>query len=371
MNYSCELLIVNGINTSKGGSGSHLLNTWIRSLEKHEKSFYVFNTVPRLTGIVSDQLKAILLAIYFLPGTLLRVFRLPILELGYKISPMLIWNLIGIVRKQKPETLVFSHHSIFYLAYFFKRSKTHYIIHDLLYRRARSLGFNRKISRLVFWLECRVYLRAASLLCLSFQEVRILRRFGFKRISLLSSYAIDGEVHLPESYDAHCIALVSDWRRDENIHGATTYFGRSMPKTLTVNTLTPMYKIYGFGSSVVCNALNSLFGDKQTIVLEDKGFYLNYSGIPEGVFLVPIYQGAGIKIKVLDAFRHRRYVLGTSGAFAGMPRRWLGDISRVVRSMQDFDDVAIKVRPEAFAEFEAQYKRHFQELGSINFSLGE
>lgn len=362
-----EILIVNGINTSKGGSGSHLLSTWTNSLDKHGKKYCVFNTVPIFPKFSSAYFKKIILALYFMPGTFLRVFRLPLFELFYKISPFLIWNFVSIVRMRKPAHVLFSHHAVFFLSCFWKREKTHYIIHDLLYRRARSLGFNRRISKFVFWVECHIYRRAASLLCLSFQERRILSCFGFNRLQLISSYQLDGANYPPETYDSGSVALVSDWRRHENIHGLAAFFDRPCEKHEEVAGILPVFKVYGFESASACGVLENLPEATSKLIVEDRGFYRNHSEIFEGIFLVPIYQGAGIKIKVLEAFRNRRYVLGTRGAFEGLPRRWLIDVSAVMASLNDLPQGVVEVNPDAFDEFEVRYQANFKELGCISF----
>lgn len=367
MNISQEILIVNGINTSKGGSGSHLLNTWTFSLDKHGKKYSVFDTVPSLPKCSSVYLQIIILALYFMPGTLLRVFRLPLFELFYKISPFLIWKFFKAIRTRKPAHVLFSHHAVFFLSFFLKRERRHYIIHDLLYRRARSLGFNRKISKFVFWVECRLYSGAESLLCLSFQERRILSCFGFKRLQLISSYALDGAIYPPETYDCGSVALVSDWRRHENIHGLAAFFEQPLPKYEMVARSLPGFKVYGFGSALACAALENLPEAASKPKVEDRGFYRNHSEISEGIFLVPIYQGAGIKIKVLEALKNRRYVLGTPGAFEGLPRRWLIDVTAVVASLNDLPQGALQVNLEAFDEFEVRYQADFQELGCVCF----
>ncbi len=308
-----------------------------------------------------------MLALYFMPGTLLRVFRLPLFELTYKFSPFLIWKFTKIVLTHNPKSVLFSHHAIFYLSFFYKRDKTHYVIHDLLYRRARSLGFGRRLSKFVFWVELHLYSRAASLLCLSFQEKRILASFGFKRLQLLSSYDLDCEIYPPKSYDSSCVALVSDWRRPENIHGAIAFFSKTVPKKLEIAPIAPTIKVYGFGSSLASSAIESIPEVGSRFTMEDIGFYKNHSDITEGLFLVPIYQGAGIKIKVLEALRHRRYVLGTAGAFEGLPRRWLTNVSTIVTTLSDMSNGIVEVNLAAFNDFEASYKKHFKELGSICF----
>ena len=210
-------------------------------------------------------------------------------------------------------------------------------------------------------------MRAASLVCLSYHEERILRRFGFRRLQLLSSYASESAISPPASYDFRHVALVSDWRRPENIHGAKTFFQQANSTCGATEGGMIHYSIYGFESDSVGGMLARHPGAGSKFNLELKGFYKDHSAIPEGVFLIPIYQGAGIKIKLLEALRHRRYVIGTPGAFEGLPRRWLDGLATMVNSIDDLPKVNVEVDPLAFSRFEERYTERFRELGVIDF----
>lgn len=361
------ILIVNGINTTKGGSGLHLLNVWTRSLDVRGRKYHLFDTVPAWPRLRISGLRSFFLALYFLPGTVMRAFGLPVFEMAYKISPFMILRFLLAVRRHNPKHVLFSHHAIFYLSFFCRRECAHYIVHDLLYRRARSLGFGRNASRFVFWMECRFYRRAASLVCLSCQEARILRRFGFRSVRLVSSYAMEGEVYPPRNYDFRRVAIVTDWRRPENVHGARKFFKRPSCNHKAMGGERIQFNMYGFDSSKNREALVALPGIAGSASVIATGVYKNHSDISEGIFIVPIYQGAGIKIKVLEAFRHRRYVLGTPGAFEGIPRSWLTGVAVIVNSIDDLPSANFEVDPEAFDRFESRYINQYSELGGIDF----
>ena len=365
------ILIVNGINTAKGGSGAHLLDTWLRSLDSHGRAHRTLDTIPALGGVRSGVLRALLLALYFLPGTLLRVLRLPLFELTYKFSPFLAWKFVTAVRRLRPGHVLFSHHAIFWLSLFLARERSHFIVHDLLYRRSRSLGFGRRISKFVFVVERRLYRRAASLLCLSYQEHRILRRFGFGRCSLVSCYAGEVEIRPPVQYDARRFAVVSDWRRHENTHGIRTFFQRSASESPAAAGAPLHCSVYGFQSEALGEMLARIPGLAATAQVDIRGSYKDHGAIPEGVFLIPIYQGAGIKIKLLEALRHRRFVFGTRGAFEGMPRRWLAGVTQIANSTADIAGASLQVDARAFDEFEQTYNSHFLALGAVDLDVGD
>ena len=57
--------------------------------------------------------------------------------------------------------------------------------------------------------------------------------------------------------------------------------------------------------------------------------------IAEGYFFVPIYQGAGIKRKTLEALSAGRMVVGTSAAFIGLPAWLITAVTWRVVSIED------------------------------------
>jgi hypothetical protein len=297
----------------------------------------------------------------------MRVLQLPLFELTYKFSPFLAWKFVASVRRIRPRHVLFSHHAIFWLSLFFVRDRTHFIVHDLLYRRARSLGFGRRVWKFVFFVERHLYGRAASLLCLSYQEHRVLRRFGFARCSLISCYAEDVEIYPPAAYDTHRIALVSDWRRNENTHGIRAFFQKSVCESGGAAVGSIHFSVYGFQSQALIAMLAQIPRLNSKVEVDIRGPYRDHGAILEGVFLIPIYQGAGIKIKLLEALRHRRYVFGTRGAFEGIPRRWLTGVSKIAESTADISAATLQVDPRAFDDFEETYHSNFLALGTVDF----
>jgi hypothetical protein len=359
-NYAPRVLFVNGVNTAFGGSGANASRNWLASVRRVSRKVTVFNSVPTFRYENFGLSLKFFLAVYFMPGTLFRFSRFPGLEILHKLSPFCaIWMIVARIRA-RPDLVVFSHHSMFLYSFLFCKRQRVFLVQDLLYTRARSLGFPRRLCAMLFRLEISLYRCAAKVTVLSEGERRILARFVDESVSLVSCLNSEVAERLGESTDSQSIALISDWRRTENCHGVVSFFStEGRPGSSNEPTIV----LYGLGIDCVRKAI-----DRAGIDLRYKfnyqGAYANLSDLSESVFLVPIYQGAGIKMKVLEALNAGRYVLGTPAAFLGLKRYRLRDISRVVRTPRDL--VAPKIdRRIVRSCFRKYYFSCFKNLGDI------
>ena len=190
-----KILFINGVNTSFGGSGYNALNCWLNSLSHSNVNYDVYNTVPKFGFQKKSYLLSIILLIYFLPGTLLRPFKNPFFEILYKISPFFLIGLARQVQKNKYRYFIFSHYCVFLYAFLVDRKKRIFLIQDLLYVRAKSLGFSPFFCRLIFKVELNLYSQAKYIICLSYHEQKILSKFLKSNIYLTS--CIDAKKSIP------------------------------------------------------------------------------------------------------------------------------------------------------------------------------
>jgi hypothetical protein len=123
------------------------------------------------------------------------------------------------------------------------------------------------------------------------------------------------------------VAVVSDWRRGENLHGIVEFFSMDALSALAHKNFE--FWVYGISSSVALEAIKAI-PNLAKYKFYDGGVFGSYNDIPTKYFLVPIYQGAGIKLKTLEMFSNGRFVLGTPGAFIGLPRSLIKQYSSVV-----------------------------------------
>ncbi len=361
-----KITFINGVNTAFGGSGANANRTWFASLERIAQAFTVIDTVPRFGLRTKGRLLKLLLALYFLPGTLFRSSRLPAAELFYKLSPLLALKFWWHLSQARPDVVIWSHHSMFIYSLLTPFSRRVFLVQDLLYVRARSLGYSRRVCKWVFGLECALYGRASSLMVLSESECKILRRFVSRPTALIS--CLDDRVFAGATSEPEVkgVALISDWRRSENLHGVIQFLSSRAAVAASPDAL-PHIAVYGLGIDNLQMELER-GGLAARCVFEYRGVYGQLGEVRESTFLVPIYQGAGIKLKVLEAFANGRYVLGTKAAFAGLRPARLRGICGLVEQPSDIvasEPQGSWVR-EAFAKY---YLGRFEDIGQTVLRL--
>lgn len=360
-NKSLDLLFVNGINTDFGGSGAEAKKTWEASLREHSLSFEMMQTVPRFGSARKSRWYFMLLALYFLPGTLFRALSTPVFEFAYKFSPLLLLRFVRAQLRLRPRRIVFSHHACFYLALFAARAKRVFLIHDLMYVRARSRGGSRRLQRFCLRVELMIYRMAPALLVQSYHEWRLLRRFVGESVHLITCCELRPAA-AESAGRGQGLAVISDWRRPENIHGAQQFF--SSPEAITYNGAPLYFRFFGFGSGALVERLATA-GVSPRIGIADGGVFKDLSDINEGYFFVPIYQGAGIKRKTLEALSAGRMVVGTKAAFIGLPPWIIARVTWRVNSIEDLQALPELPSAQAFGAALGELSRRFRGLGEI------
>lgn len=323
-----NILFINGVNTSFGGSGANALENWMQSISKKKFNVLILNTVPTFGIKKKDFLLKILLVLFFFPGSIIRIIKNPLAEIFYKISPFLFLYLLYKSIFYKYKYVVLSHYCIFIYYFIYRKSSRIFIIQDLLYIRAKSLKYSRGFCKFIFKFEIFIYKMSQNIICLSYDEERILRKFLKARMSLVTCLN-SKSLNITPSFSEinNRIAVVSDWRRAENVHGLLTFFTEAKVSTGVVESIE--FWIYGISSEVALSLLNANSTLKSHKFFNG-GEFNSYDDIPTKFFLIPIYQGAGIKLKTLEMLSNGRFIFGTPGAFIGIPRFSIKQYSKIV-----------------------------------------
>ena len=99
------------------------------------------------------------------------------------------------------------------------------------------------------------------------------------------------------------------------------------------------------------------------------GEFSSFQSIECRYFFIPIYQGAGIKLKTLEAFRNCRYVMGTKEAFLGFPPNSINNISHKLTSLESL--ALCKFTPKGtikdFQEAFDLLSNYFINISDVNF----
>ena len=320
-----KIIFVNGINTHIGGSGTIAINYWIKLLRDKYNSVEVHNIVPNF----KNKIKYISLFFYYFPFCLLRIKNISFVEFIYKISIFSILRILIINKKNT--TFIFSHHSIFYLMFLVKKKNRILLCQDLLLKKAKSLSNNRVDKIISSKIENFYFNRAYKILVHSIQEKRYLNTKGYKNVFLISCFDFDNRTEVKINLlneNLNNIAVSSDWRRYENISGLKKFiYSSEIKKQLNLS-------IYGFSS-------NNLTISHNCLNIKLKGEYDSYEEIKEYFLLVPIYKGAGIKLKVLEAINNNKIIIGTSAAFVGLPKNLIKYIGFKVKNFNDISHIDI------------------------------
>lgn len=359
-NKSIKLLFINGINTAHGGSAAGSNQFWEKSLRENQVNHKMIHSVPYLSMLENYYLRNIFLAFYFFPGTLFRTFKSSLFEFFYKISPFLIAKFIIEILLKNPEKILFSHHSIFYLSIFCAKTKRIFLIHDLIYARARSKGASRRLQRLYILFEIYIYRNSSTIFVQSYHEWRVLRKFLKIPVHLIS--CCDLSLTVPAANPTNDIAVISDWRRSENRHGVVNFVNNPCPEFLGGALIN--FRFYGFESCVVMAQLTSM-KLPSNVQMIDGGRYESLSDVRESFFFVPIYEGAGIKRKTVEAFCSGRFVIGTKGAFVGLPPWMISTISRRVESLVDLQLLPALPELDEFEKSLHRLSQSFSMMGEI------
>jgi hypothetical protein len=360
-----KILIINGINTNVGGANVNTLRTWSKSiLNKYELKIFHYN--PNWYKIFSPLMVKIFYFFLFLPGSFFRLFKFPLFEFFNKISIFQFFNIIFFVRPNKFNKVLLSHHSVLYLYFLINKSKRVFIIHDLLYYRAKTMRYNKKMYKFLLCLEIFFYKKMNRIFILSYDEYRVLKKVAPKlRVDLISiidfnSYNCNNNIIKLDDR----IALVSDWRRKENFIDAIKFFNDFEPSNLLKNQngVQIKFSIYGFNSR---NIHKELLKKNIKFNFQLKGNFNTYNEIIEKVILVPNYTGAGIKVKVLEAINQNKFVVGTQNAFFGLPSFLIENIGIKINKPEDILNNLnnnIEYKSNIFIE---GYNQIFLEIGSV------
>ena len=349
-----SIMFVNGVNTNFGGSGKNANAFWLGSIRK-KMNTNVFDTVPHFGFKVRNPLYQFVLFLYFMPGSLFRIFRFPLFEFLIKVSLLNAIKFISAASRNPSDLFLFSHHSSFYLAFFVRKLRCIFLVHDLLYLRARNFGYSRQVSRIILKLEIILYARAHKILILSYQEWRILRRFLPNEVKLIACYDVTGlsyENSVELTRLKPKLVMVSDWRRPENLDGFKKFF-LQQGHPLVIDSPIQV-NIYGYGANRVI-ALSQKLQTSNAFIFVEYGSYCSTEDIDGDVYLVPIYQGAGIKIKTLEGISQGRMIIGTKGAFAGLPPYMVKYVGHIVMHPIDIIDKMRAIEDTNFAEFRRRY----------------
>lgn len=242
------------------------------------------------------------------------------LEFFARFSPWFLLSSLISYWRFKPDIVVFNHHSSFCYAYFFQGSSRVFVWHDVpSFKRNISLKTSENIDARICASIERVLLKQANYsLVLSFADQRALRRLYQVQswIFPVLDYQPQPRVKLS---NPNTWLLIGNWDRIENCDGAIEFFRTYSDIANQINAKDLGHFLIAGNGSV--NFLQELLrSNPQIKSLEINAVprYENVAQFSAQSLIAPILEGAGIKLKTLEAWSCGVPVIGTTQAFSGL-----------------------------------------------------
>lgn len=221
-----------------------------------------------------------------------------------------------LLKNQKSYNIIYLDYSQVFIYSIFvrKKEKTRLMLHDIIiqrFARANRKKFYKKwLIGFIYRSERFFFRQAFSVMVLSFKDKRVLKNI----------YKIDADAILPknrflitgnmnEGIRLNQFAFLGAWNRFENLQGLEWFIKEVYP------ALPGKYVFVIIGSGLPSSFLENLPGAFKPVgFIEDTTAYIQQSA----ALISPVFFGAGIKFKVLDALRCGCRVIGTNIAFEGI-----------------------------------------------------
>jgi hypothetical protein len=252
---------------------------------------------------------------------LYRFWRRRWLEFFARFSPWLLVSMLFKYFLYKPDVLIFNHHCTFLFSYFFL-SKKILVWHDVPSTKVSKRSDRHLLDKYLCTHLERSFLKSATQSwILSFTDQKFLRRFYAHNSCIFP--ALDSSPNLPrKNIERNSWLLIGNWSRIENCSGAIDFFLAYVQLARVVNKdLRGSFIIAGAGSSIFLENLLQLDPNLHILEIQALNHFNDLSQFSQSALLAPIKEGAGIKLKTLEAWSCDIPVIGTTQAFSGLPLR--------------------------------------------------
>ena len=336
-----KVLFLNGIRSDVPSGGNTATRTlrdlWSPLCELHE----------RMIAPDSTKCPSWLYALKSFPAGLFvfwyRCSRQVWLEFFSRFSPWLLASTFVAYLRLRPEVVVFNHHSTFPYAWAFPGAKRIFVWHDVpsFKRGAGVLPAKDRNARGCARLE-RLFLKFSDAsMVLSFSERRILSRLHNIHAALvpvLASSVQQRTLHVkPNTW-----LLIGNWTRPENCNGALKFFSAYLDLlSRATHGASGSFRVAGNGAGAFVGSLGRFLPNIGLLTIEATSHYVDLGEFSEAALLAPILEGAGIKLKTLEAWSYGIPVIGSSQAFSGLPTSIWRQGGLMVRSIEEMAELTM------------------------------
>jgi hypothetical protein len=178
--------------------------------------------------------------------------------------------------------------------------------------------FKNIILLLIYYSEKLFFSSKSKIFTFSIKDCRLIKKL-YSIDSLKTDFFIDEKIKSLSTDDyfyCYDIAFFGAWNRNENISGLNWFLNTQIEK---VTFLFPNIKIVIIGGGMPNHIIAKL---KKYDQITYVGYMENpYNIISKSkILLAPIFSGAGVKVKVVEALSIGINVLGTTISFEGIPK---------------------------------------------------
>ncbi len=256
----------------------------------------------------------------------------------------------------KYDILYFDFSQVFIYSIFIKHKNKVFMAHDVIYQkytRSHTL-LNNLLLPFLKYSEKKLLKSASKIFCFSHKDQNLITEY-FRCKAIPVSFYIDkiideysyNDLKIENSY-----ILYGAWNRIENREGLQWFINEVSPNL-------PNIKIKILGSSLPDNIKQKIDGNSN---IEYLGFVENpYIELMKSKALIaPVFKGAGVKVKVIEALATGTPVIGTSIAFEGIDDKYKNELIEF-KTCDDLIDLLLNKPVSKNSEEKEKLKSYFKD----------
>ena len=260
---------------------------------------------------------------------LAKKFQFVLLEFFTRVSLFLPIRLMFLTHGVN-QSVILNHHAVFWLAFLLKKKSFISVFHDVLSLKTVQKGsIGSWQLKIIKFIERYVCEHSDEVWTFSLKDQLIIKDKYHVSAKILPVISLSEPCRRQASRTNTAIC-VGNWYRSENSHGLRKLLDRiALIKAAGEDTKRMRVAILGTGA----HDLKLPTGHTAEII----GRYGSLSDFDAKFLVAPITHGAGIKVKVLEAWHNDFIVIGTPLAFEGIPHTAI-QIGGIV--LENIDDIA-------------------------------